>query len=42
MAWVYDQDLSAYGDFLTPFPHFVVGLAALLIVAAVVYGLTVH
>ena len=42
MAWVYDQDLSAYGDFLTPFPHFVVGVAALLIVASVVYGLFIN
>ncbi len=42
MAWIFDQDLAAYGDPLTPFPHLVVGLAALLIIAAVVYGLSIH
>ena len=42
MVWVYNQDLCAYGDFLTPFPHFVVGLAALLIVAFAIYGIFIN
>ena len=42
MAWFYDQDLAAYGDPLTPFPHLVVGICAVLLVAAAIYGLFVH
>jgi hypothetical protein len=38
MAWFYDQPL---GD-LTPFPHFVAGMAVILLVAAAIYGLFVR
>ena len=42
MAWIYDQDLAAYGDVMTPFPELVAGLAAALIVFFAIYGLFIH
>ena len=42
MAWIYDQDLAAYGDPLTPFPHLVAAAAAILLIAAALYGWFVH
>ena len=42
MAWLYDQDLAAYGDVLTPFPEVVAGLAVALTVFFVIYGLFVN
>ena len=41
MGWV-DQNLADYGDVLTPFPHLVIGMCAVLLVAAAIYGLFVH
>lgn len=41
MGWV-DQNLADYGDPLIPFPHVVIGICAVLLVAAAIYGLFVH